>query len=69
MFRGILPLTLSLCLGAAATPAVLAQSAAPHSGPRTTTHTPVRPAAITPVRPVTETNEDTGSRASPCSID
>src|SRR6476469_1359279 len=29
MFRGILPLTLSLCLGAAAAPAALAQSTAP----------------------------------------
>ena len=29
MFRGILPLTLSLCLGAAAAPAALAQAAAP----------------------------------------
>ena len=29
MFRGILPLTLSLCLGAATAPAALAQSAAP----------------------------------------
>jgi len=31
MFRGILPLTLSLCLGAAAAPTALAQSAAPIS--------------------------------------
>src|SRR5438093_6135483 len=31
MFRGILPLTLSLCLGAAAAPAALGQSAAPIS--------------------------------------
>ena len=29
MFRGILPLTLSLCVGAAAAPAALAQTAAP----------------------------------------